>query len=356
MIIHDIDREESYQRLLHTLETGSFKEETEYNPLMIAFEITTRCNLHCIRCERRAITPLHLNKDMDEAVFERLTPLFRYVRGVSIVGGLGEPLLAKKFWNYLVRMKQDKCQVMYFTNGTLLTDDVIKKTFAHDVDAVAFSIDSLSKSIYERLKTGGNFQYSVERINSFLRLRRETGAKTRLMLNCAVQRDTLDGMIPLIDFAAEHEIDRLWFTGVITHVPSEVPNSHLTMRLEDLTDIFDEVREKAKKAGVDIRLPETKIDGRQICKDLWTNLYIFYNGDICACPHFREEKTYFFHVLQNAVVQESRLLPSTILGNALTDNVLELWNGEQHKIMRSAMLSGSPQAPCLGCHFSYDLH
>jgi len=356
MIYTDLKREESYKLLRRTLETGNLQETTPYNPLMLAFEITTCCNLKCIRCERRSITPVHLNHHMSEETFEKLSVLFPYVRGISVVGGLGEPLLAPNFWKYIKRMKLEGCQVQYFTNGSRWTDDVIRKTFSMDVDVVAFSIDSIVPETYEHLKTGGLYQHSIDRIKSFVKLRKEHGARTKLMLNCAVQKDTIDGMIPLLQFAVEHEVDKVWFTGVITHIEEEVSNSHLQLPLSELHDRLAKVAAEAERLGIEIRLPATTLRPKQICTDLWTNLYIFYNGDICACPHFREQKTYYYHVRHGKVINEARELPDTILGNAHEVDPLTLWDGPKHREMRRNMLKGRPDFPCRECHFSYDLH
>ncbi len=356
MIYAEIDRNESFKRLNKTLVDNRFSEVTPYNPLMLALEITTTCNLKCIRCERRSIDPVHLDHHMSRETFERVSVLFPHVRGISIVGGLGEPLLAPDFWEYVQRIKAHGCQVQYFTNATRLTDDAIMKTLEHEVDVVVFSIDSAKPETYEKLKTGGKYTHITNRIDTFAKLRRAHRGKTKIMLNCAIQKDTVEGMIPLLRFASERAVDKIWFTGVITHVQEEVENSHLQLPLHTLKARMSEVAEEARKIGMEIRLPETELRSRQICTDLWTNLYIFYNGDICACPHFREPKTYFFHVSGDRVANEARKLPDTILGNAQEVDPCMLWDGPGHRIMRKRMLEGRPTYPCRECHFSYGLH
>jgi MoaA/NifB/PqqE/SkfB family radical SAM enzyme len=356
VIQKELNREQSYEKLKAVLASGQFAETVSYNPLMLAFEITTSCNLKCVRCERRAINPKHLNHHMGAETFDRLSLLFPYVRGISIVGGLGEPIIAPDFWKYVTRMKTAGVQVMYFTNGTCLTDEAIIKTFDLDVDTVAFSIDALSVGVYEKLKTGAHYNKSIDRIDSFLRLRKKNGAKTKLMLNCAVQKDTLEEMIPLVRFAAQREIDKIWFTGVITHLAEQVKDSHLQVPLEQLNTHFQKVANEAQRQGIEIRLPAGVLKNKQMCLDLWTNLYIFYNGDICACPHFREPKTYYYHVKDGQVINETRAMPHTILGNAHNSDVLALWDGPKHREFRRRMLAGQPVFPCRECHFSYDLH
>jgi len=356
MIHKRLNREESYDRLKDVLASGRFTEKVSYNPLMLAFEITTFCNLKCVRCERRAIDPKHLNHHMKPETFDRLSFLFPYIRGISIVGGLGEPIIAPNFWQYVTRMKTAGVQVLFFTNGTRLTNEAIKKTFDLEVDTVAFSMDALAVSVYEKLKTGAYFNQSVDRIETFLRLRKESGAKTKLMLNCAVQKDTLEEMIPLVRFAAQKGIDNIWFTGVITHLAEQEKESHLQLPLEQLSTHFQKVANEAQRQGVAIRLPAGVLKNRQICLDLWTNLYIFYNGDICACPHFREPKNYYYHVQNNRVINESRTMPHTVLGNAHKNDVLALWDGPKQRELRRRMLAGQPEFPCRECHFSFDLH
>ncbi len=356
MIYFNLDREESYRRLTETLKNKDFREVTPYNPLMLAFEITTCCNFRCIRCERHSINPEHLNHHMTEETFERLSVLFPYVRGISVVGGLGEPLLCPNFWNYISKMKSYGCQVQYFTNASKCSDDVIKKSFSMGIDVVVFSMDSIVPEVYEHFKQGGSFIHLMDRIKSFIKLRKETSAHTKLMINCAIQKDTIDGMIPLLRFAVKYEIDKVWFTGVITHIQDEVPNSHLQLSLSELEEKLSKVSEEAERLGIDIRLPATSLTSKQICKDLWTNLYIFYNGDICACPHFREKKTYYYHVKNGKIINEPRELPDTILGNVYEVDPLTLWDGPKHREMRRKMLEGTPDFPCRECHFSYELH
>lgn len=340
---------------------ATYPVRPRYYPASVAVEVTTRCNLRCTRCERRVVPPQELNHDTSMAVVEGVLPILRYANSVTLVGGLGEPFMNKRFWDIHRAVASTGARVTFITNGLLMTDEHIERCLDERTHSIFFSVDSTDSAIYERLKLGTNTDHVWGVIARLIEARRRRGRhQPEIVINYAFQTDTIDGMPDMIALARKVGVDRIWFTGVITHDAENVPYSFFNMDLDAVKRKLAAAQRKADEAGMRIRLPRTDpFDRPAVCCHPFDEMFVFYQGDVVACPHFRAPRTYYFHVDGGRVVQRKVDYPHLVMGNVLRENVLDIWNNADYVRLRrwcKEHNADPAMAPCNTCYYAHGWH
>jgi len=127
----------------------------------IIFELTRRCNLHCIHCLVESAHEIN-NEELQTADWKRLIDE-AYALGCRNIGfGGGEPLLIKEFPKLIAYAQEKGLHVDIFTNATLFRPtllNVLKSTRIH------VSLYGPSKDIHDRItRVPGSFLATVKAI------------------------------------------------------------------------------------------------------------------------------------------------------------------------------------------------
>lgn len=131
--------------------------------ILLELELTNICNARCVMCpvstmkrEKGFMTPrtfdMLLNKGIEYGI-ERI----RFC-------GLGEPLLHDDFCEFLTRTKANHVLAELITNGSLLTQDMVRCLIQNHVDTLSVSFPSLIKENYERIMKGLFFERVLENV------------------------------------------------------------------------------------------------------------------------------------------------------------------------------------------------
>jgi heme b synthase len=121
----------------------------KFEPKWIAWEITRRCNLHCIHC--RSSSGLEVSEHPDfttEEAFRIIDDISNYAKPVIVLSG-GEPLLRKDVFE-IARYGTDKgLRMCLATNGTLVTDTVCENIKRSGIRIVSLSLDGASEEVHD---------------------------------------------------------------------------------------------------------------------------------------------------------------------------------------------------------------
>ena len=302
-----------------------------YQPTNLMVEVSTRCNLLCPTCERE-FYKTELNGLPAENVrldnIKYLAPILPYLYSVYMVAGLGEPFLNPEFWEIHRFFKKYEIKTGYFTNSSLLTEELVNKTFSEKVNTVTVSIDTFDKEKYARIKKGAQVDKAVEMVKLLNTRRRDLKAKYfSLGLNFIFRKDNYRDILEYLDFAKSLGVDYVHCTTLITHLEKDRSLSFFLLPFKEQQSILDQAARKAKELGIGIRLPSLKIDSRRTCGYAWRCLSIFYNGDVCTCPFFRTDRPFYFHVKDGKLVEQKKVLRNTVVGNYLKEDIRRIWNG-----------------------------
>jgi radical SAM protein with 4Fe4S-binding SPASM domain len=163
-----------------------FRRKTVQNriPVYGSLNLTNHCNLRCVHC----YMPIQAGAD-DETVKELSTAQWiNLIDEITEAGCLyllitgGEPLLRKDFRRIYSYAKEKGLLVAVFTNGTLITEEVIKLFKELPPRAVEISLYGATAPTYERI-TGvtGSYEMCISGIRQLIANKINVKLKTVLM-------------------------------------------------------------------------------------------------------------------------------------------------------------------------------
>lgn len=159
-------------------------------PRVLRIEITNRCNLRCIICDRSAMTRATEAIDWD---------LFTKIAGEAVDWGIpqiglnrfGEPMLHPRLPDMIAFVKDRGGKMCEFvTNGTLLDEKRGRAVLEAGVDRVAVSVDGFTKQTYEHIRAGASHEEAMANINRYIELKKKINPRSKLQLNYVVTNET----------------------------------------------------------------------------------------------------------------------------------------------------------------------
>ena len=170
-------------------------------PSKIYVEATTRCNLDCRFCVRRAWD--ESLGDMDPrtfaAVLDGVGVLDR--RPTVMFGGIGEPLVHPRLPEMVAQAKSVGARVELVTNGTLLSRAMGRALIEAGLDLLWVSLDGATPERYGDLRRGGALPDVLENLALFREDRRAGGTKLELGVAFVAMRSNFTELPALLDLA-----------------------------------------------------------------------------------------------------------------------------------------------------------
>lgn len=163
-------------------------------PLSISVNITGRCNLKCVFCEKGKTTSQY---EIDFQNMKKLIDLSLKCNCPIFISG-GEPFLHKQIWNILGYCKNKGKKISIVTNGTVFKN-LSSEQYELLNDAISMmmiSLDSANSEEHDGIRgVNGIFDNIIKFLNNPLR-------KNKVCLNCLLTPD-IQNVQPMIMFAKE---------------------------------------------------------------------------------------------------------------------------------------------------------
>ncbi len=140
-------------------------------PVVVVWNITSRCNLRCIHCwEDASPVPADRELNTDEAlkVVDKLNEA-----GVAVLGFAGgEPLLRSDFFEIAEYAKKNDIYCTLATNGTLITEKIAKKIVDVGISGVEIGLNAAAAKTHDSFcQVPGSFKRTVEGIKNCAKTR-----------------------------------------------------------------------------------------------------------------------------------------------------------------------------------------
>lgn len=278
----------------------NFKHRLKY-PLHIDFEISYRCNYRCRMCvfslpkeekERygnpaKRLTFEVFKKIIDEGV----------ILGLSSVGfnGLNEPLLEKDLikWIKYARKKQ-VLDIMFNTNGLLLTDSISEELIRSGLTRIMVSIDAATEKTYRITRPAGDYFKVIKNVENFIKIR--NGLKKKLPI-LRVSFVKMKSNIHELDRFIRMWKDKVDFFSIQSYGNPLLPG-------ERYYEDFDKHHLEKNTRTINFKCPQP-----------WVRLMVRHNGDINPCCGIQG--------------------PKLVFGNVYRDNIKDVWNSKKMQFLRS---------------------
>jgi MoaA/NifB/PqqE/SkfB family radical SAM enzyme len=329
-------------------------------PRVVFIEVTNRCNLLCETCPRTYFTREPLRTlQYDEFVF--IAEQFPAMRR-AVLHGIGEPLLNKDLPQIIAYLKRREVEVLFNSNGTLLTPAWQEALVRSGLDEYRCSIDGADPTTYARIR-GADLLHKIEIGLSGLvqtKARLQSHAP-RISIWCVVTQENLAELPDLVRLAARLGVPEVYVQRM-TYFGHE-PDRQYGMARQDMAifgraaevqeEVILECERLSAGLGVDFRAagardPRNSLAAArtaddhpwQACLRPWTTAYVTANGNCLPCCI----SPFATHDYE-----------SLILGNLFEQPFDTIWNEASYRQFRTDFFSDTPHQACANCGVFWSL-
>lgn len=294
-------------------------------PRYLQLEVTTKCNLKCLMCERNFYPHEYLNQDLIFKDFKTIINQFTNLATIELTG-FGEPFFNKDFMTMLRFVKHRRMVVSFTSHFNLLPKEVSKELVKIGVDFINISIDGASKKTYEAIRIGGKFDLLINNIKNIQKIKNKSGfKKPYLKINTVISNLNAYEIPSIMKLAKYLGIYEIKLTPVIR---------------------FNQIKEVLKNAKIDRFNEDSKVHNLVYinstkepvskCIFPWLGPYISIKGYVFPCCYSK------------ANIDRSER-PRVALGNIFKQNIKTIWRSERFNEIRQCIQNGSMPDLCKGC-------
>jgi MoaA/NifB/PqqE/SkfB family radical SAM enzyme len=282
-------------------------------PLSINLEIITTCNAgtnYCVMCPKHFLEVKGeiMSKETAFKILEEARENGTYAVNLN---GAGESTLHPDLVEIIQKAHDlGYLDIMFHTNGTLLTEELSKKLINAGLTKLIVSVDAPDKETYSQIRPAFDFDTVVKNIKNFVKIRNDLGKKEPIVRMTMVVmtynkdkiKETIDLWKQYVDFISIN--DCMYF---------------------DKYKAFAFDKEK-------INNDAKKEDMSYVCAPLYQQLSVCVNNKVIACSTIYA-KNY------------------RILGDYSKQSLKEIWEGPDLKEIREMHEAGkcSKVMPCIKC-------
>lgn len=259
-----IDPIEEYRKYFKYPETIPF-------PRRVTVELSNRCNLRCIMCPRN----FYKGSDsfMDAELYKKIIDEISEYKDITLVPFFrGESLLHPNFFE-LIKYAKDKNvgHIQLATNAMLLNKRKAREIIDIGIDFISFSLDTLGKENYERIRKGAKYDIVLNNVENFIDMRNKNGLKIPEIQVSVVETEATKATLQ--DF-----IDK-WLPRV------------------DRVRVYIEHSKDGRFGSIEgINDAE-----RRPCLKLLTDIVIYQDGMVALCNHDWDRKEFIGNVRENKI-------------------------------------------------------
>jgi MoaA/NifB/PqqE/SkfB family radical SAM enzyme len=339
-----------------TIDPASRGAIAAQDPVCLYLEVSNECNLACKTC------PLTYGKVEEPAKLSleqvrRLVSQFPTVSRV-VLHGVGEPLLNRELPQIIAWLKERGIYVLFNSNGTLISKRWREALVASRLDEIRISLDAATPESFTRVRGKPLFEVIIKNIGGLMALKTEKGSPMPVVsLWLTGLRETLKELPGFIRLAHRLGVDRVYLQRLVywdamSHDQLARPDESLFNSLEgEEQEIIQSGERLANELGVSFEAsgaatPATSLSAEvrekpwSACMRPWTLMYISARGSAfpCCIAPFSTEN-----------------LSKLSLGNAFSQDLPSIWNGESYQKFRRRLLSADPPECCKGCGICWSL-
>jgi MoaA/NifB/PqqE/SkfB family radical SAM enzyme len=325
-------------------------------PECLYLEVTNRCNLRCRACvQYRGMPepPRDLTLAETRRIADQLTTLKR-----AVLHGIGEPFLNEALPDIIRYFKDRAVHVLFNSNGLLLSSEKAARMIDSGLDELRISMDAASEDTYASVRGSHRFTQLVTNIETLLRLKTEKRrSQPRVSAWLLGTQESIRDLPAMILLASRLGIDEVYLQRLV--FPLDGAGSGLAERRQAVTDPAPDIREVlaesmklGRQLGVALNAsglasPEESLQSMspeqapwRRCRRPWQVTYVTAWGNVLPCC---------------IAPFATRAYETLILGNAFTENLVDIWNGALYREFRRKHQSDEPPRNCRGCGVEWSL-
>jgi MoaA/NifB/PqqE/SkfB family radical SAM enzyme len=328
-------------------------------PRELYIESTSRCNETCDQCPRT-----HLGREPDRDI--TLAEVRHIVEQLPVIErvvlhGLGEPLMNAELPQIVAYLHERGAYTLFNSNALLLNEARGRALIEAGLDELRISIDGATPATYARVR-GVNqraLPHIIRNLTAFTALKERLGAQTpRTSLWFTAMRENIEELPQLVEIAAGAGVPEVYVQRFIYFGKGLAREEQALFKRarERERELIAEAEARCTALGIRFtatgattpaiylgRRGEPQSDPARPwagCQRPYTLAYITAHGSVYSCC---------FAPFHPGPWKERKL------GEAFTQSMEEIWNGERYAAFRAAFESDMPWSQCAGCGTKWSL-
>lgn len=311
------------------------KTELKSKPQILQIFLSDLCNLHCVMCCNKT-EERKQEYSLDYKMVEKIILTNPQLLVIEWLGG--EPTLYPHFEKLLDLAHEQKIKQVLVTNGSLLNKRIINKLIEYNVD-VTISIDAPIKSLYEKIRIGGNFDKLKNNLKLFVKEKKKRQHSFDLLtVNYVVLKNNYKYILKMVDFIKQTGIKNIFFESDITNGIYSVSNisekDYKTFQ-KTLLNIKNNKKYNDMKILIDesfftVEAEPIKnfsaIKEENRCLVPWISCCIYSNGNV-----------------------SNSMFCSHVIGNIHNNDLEQIWNSKENIKIRKQIIKNSTKQICDLC-------
>lgn len=329
-------------------------------PRMVFVEVTNRCNLLCETCPRTYFTREPL-KTLTFDEFRSIVDQFPEMRRCAL-HGIGEPLLNRDLPAMIAYLKSRGVEVLFNSNGTLLTPTWQEALVRSGLDQFRCSIDGAQPQTYAGIRGVDLLHKVVTGLTGLVQQKARLGSATpRVSIWCVATRENIAELPQLVQLAARVGVPEVYLQRMVFFAGEPGEQYGMARQGQAIFDsalsqqeaIIAECEALSAELGIAFHASGAR-DLRSslaaqrpaastpwhACMRPWTTAYVTANGNCLPCcisPFSTPD------------------YGGLILGNLFERPFAEIWNNAEYRTFRTRLLSAVPNPACAGCGVHWSL-
>lgn len=336
---------------LNRLEIHEKKILLESKPTALMVILTTRCNLRCIMCSRVRTGQMTLPFELVKKAYA----LFPYSGLIDWQGG--EVFLVDYFKELFLKAASYPNILQHITTNGLLIDEEWSRIFSESSVSLLYSIDSVSKDIYESIRIGAKFEDLLKSIDLVNRFRRKSNNRNNLEMTTVIMKRNYKTLHLFPKFCKKYDFSSLTFDLLIPQViPEEdiVSGPDLDAILY-LNKTIPQIENECKANNIHFKCTYAsfinKVSNNFIDNGLNRNVHFKYGLKL---DNFVTDCTYPWKRIY--IENDGRVYPACqceeSIGDLKNNSWEEIWNGPVMQSYRNLISIGQAGGICSPkCHF-----
>ncbi|MDP8255214.1 MAG: radical SAM protein [Candidatus Alcyoniella australis] len=156
-------------------------------PLCCAIEVTSRCNLDCVFCNRSSLD--RPDGDMDKRLFQQIVDGGKDFLEFVYLNGAGESCLHPDLPELVEHCTRNGIITQLPTNGTLLTPELSSDLLDAGLGQFLIGIDGVNAQTYERVRRGADYRQLADNVRMLAELKLKKRSSTSIVIQMVLIDD-----------------------------------------------------------------------------------------------------------------------------------------------------------------------